>query len=305
MLTKNHFIGVLLAILIQTVVTCSVVRGEDGKHDFSVFKFDGRKLYYKDIGKGKSILILHGARFIVPGSWDKTVKALVSAGNRVVYPQRAGRGKSDPHPVYLSLARDTRDMWALVDHLKLGKVVLIGHSQGAFVARDMVLKRPNDVLGVVSEDSDSFGTVKPHIARASIDRFDAEDRALYEKYKDTLSFVGKSTDYPSEYNVRRVLLARQTRPANDWKWQQVPDPADARVPDGKWCKVPLLVFTAGRGRIRPTDSEAIELAKKLPGKKGRLVVVTKSGHGIHEEQTELFNREVLSFLKGLDRQPSK
>ena len=44
---------------------------------------------------------------------------------------------------------------------------------------------------------------------------------------------------------------------------------------------------------------------KLPGEKARLVVVTKSGHGIHEEQTELFNREVLSFLKDLDRQPSK
>jgi hypothetical protein len=33
---------------------------------------------------------------------------------------------------------------------------------------------------------------------------------------------------------------------------QKPDPDDIPVPDDdKYCKVPLLVFAAGRGRIRP------------------------------------------------------
>ena len=99
----------------------------------------------------------------------------------------------------------------------------------------------------------------------------------------------------------RARLSRRTRPTNDWKSQQVPDPEDAPVPQGKWCKVPLLVFAAGRGRIRQQDPEAVALEKRLPGENARLVVVTKSGHGIHEEQTELFNREVLAFLKEVGR----
>ena len=300
MSTKNHFFVTLFTLAIAAP---NFVRAADSVQDRpSVFEIDGRKLYYRDIGTGLPVLILHGARLIVPGSWDETIDALVGGGYRVIYPQRAGRGKSDPHPVYLSLARDTRDMWALADHLKLKKVVLIGHSQGAFVARDLVLNRPKDVLAIVSEDSDSFGTLKPYAARASIDRFDTEDRASYEKYQETLRFVGRSTDYPSDYNVRRILMSRQSRPANDWKWQQVPDPADARIPEGRWCKVPLLVFTAGRGRIRQSDPETGELAKKLPAANARLVVVTKSGHGIHEEQPGLFNREVLTFLKSIGSQ---
>ena len=69
-----------------------------------------------------------------------------------------------------------------MDHLGVDRVVLVGHSQGACVASEMVLKRPERVAGVVSEDSDSFGKLGAVVADVSIDRFDAEDRALNEKY---------------------------------------------------------------------------------------------------------------------------
>ena len=265
-----------------------------------VFKTDGRRLFYHDEGSGRAVLILHGADLHIPGSWDKAVEALLEAGYRVVFPYRAGRGQSDPHPVFLSLARDARDMWAIVDHLDLGRVTLIGHSQGACVASDMVLKRPQDVAGVVSEDSASFGTVRNAIRNLkTLERFDAEDRTLYDKYKSTLTFLGTPWDYPSDHNVWRKLMRRAGRRADDeWKTQQIPDPEDAPIPsEGKWCNAPLLVFAAGRGRIRQNDPEAVALEKSLPAKDAKLVVVTKSGHGIHEEQPEIFNHETLAFLE--------
>jgi pimeloyl-ACP methyl ester carboxylesterase len=265
-----------------------------------VFKIDGRDLYYHDEGSGASILILHGADLHIPGSWDRPIEALLTAGYRVIFAYRAGRGRSDPHPEFLSLARDARDMWALADHLALGRVVLVGHSQGAFVARDMLLKRPDRVAGVVSEDSSSFGKLGAAVARVGIDRFDAADRALYEKHKAALESLGRPWEYPSDYNVWRLRKRqRDRRPADEWKTQQVPDPNDAPVPKGKWCKAPLLVFAAGRGRIRPGDPEALALRERLPAETVRFVVVTKSGHGIHEEQTKIFNRELLAFLKRL------
>ena len=274
--------------------------GDDKQKESKVFEIDGRRIYYHDEGSGRPILILHGADLFIPGSWDKTFDTLVKSGFRVVFPYRAGRGRSDPHPVFLSLARDTRDMWALADHLALGRVVLVGHSQGAFVARDMLLKRPQDVAAVVSEDSASFGKLRSSVfAQLGIDRFDAEDRALYDKYKATVAFLGRPWEYPSEYNVLRLLMSRRHRRANDWMTQQIPDPEDAPVPEGKWCQAPLLVFTAGRGRIRQSDPEAVKLRKRLPAENVRFVVVTKSGHGIHEEQSALFNRELLAFLKPL------
>jgi pimeloyl-ACP methyl ester carboxylesterase len=136
---------------------------------------------------------------------------------------------------------------------------------------------------------------------ARIDRFDAEDRAFYKKNKPTLAFLGRLWDYPSDHNVMYLLNRRRDRrPADDWKTQSVPDAKDAPIPKGKWCKVPLLVFTSGRGRIRQGDPEAIKLQKNLPAKDVRLIVVTKSGHEIHDQQTEHFNRELLAFLERLE-----
>ena len=60
-----------------------------------------------------------------------------------------------------------------------------------------------------------------------------------------------------------------------------------------------ISFSTGRGRIRQDDPEALDLQKRLPADDARFVVVTKSGHGIHEEQSEIFNRELLDFLQSL------
>ena len=268
-----------------------------------VFEIGRRKLYYEDEGAGQTVLILHGADLCIPGSWDKPVAALIAAGYRVVFAYRAGRGASDPHPVFLSLARDSQDCWALMDKLGIDRVVLIGHSQGACVAADMCLKQPHRVAGIVSEDSAAFGKFGSVIADLSIDRFDDEDHALYEKHKATLTFLGRPYEYPSDYNVWRMLKRRsKLNPQQEWMSQQVPDPDDAPMPPGKWCEPPLLVFAAARGRVRPGDPEAHELADSLPAQNARLVVVTKSGHGIHEEQFDLFIAETLSFLATLPLQ---
>ena len=264
-----------------------------------IFEIDRRRLYYEDEGSGRPILILHGATLRIPGSWDKPVAALVAAGYRVVYVYRAGRGPSDPHPVFMSLARDSQDCWALMDALEIDRVAIIGHSQGAYVAADMVLKQPDRVAGIVSEDSSAFGKFGNKVAHLSIDRLDDEDRTLYEKYKATTNYLGRPHAYPSDYNVWRMLKRRSSRPEQPWMSQQVPDPADAPVPPGKWCKPPLLVFAAGLGRVHANDPEAHQLANSLPAENARLIVVTKSGHGIHEEQFDLFMAETLSFLDAL------
>ena len=275
-----------------------------GELQTKLFEIDGRRLYYHDEGAGRSVLILHGASLTQgAGAWDQVARALVEAGYRAIFPYRAGRGESDPHPIFLSLARDSRDMWALTDELALDRVVLVGHSAGAFVARDMLLKQPHRVAGVVSEDSAAFGKLSSATHKAAdTDRFDAEDRALYEKYKETLAFLERPWEYPSEHNVLRILKRRKAlHRDNLWKRQQVPHPDDAPVPEGRWCKVPLLLFTAGRGRIRQDDPEADQLRQQIPAEDVQFIVVTKSGHGIHEEQFEIFMRELLAFLERSQR----
>jgi hypothetical protein len=74
------------------------------------------------------------------------------------------------------------------------------------------------------EDSSAFGKLGAVVARASIDRFDAEDRSLDDRQKATLASLGRPWEYPSDYNVWRMLKRqRGRRPADEWKTQQWPD----------------------------------------------------------------------------------
>ena len=258
----------------------------------------GRRLVYVDEGTGPTVLILHGAR-IAEGTWEPHIERLVQSGYRAIFPQRAGRGLSDPHEGPLSLAKDARDACTLLDRVGVHDVVLVGHSQGAYVAQQVHLAQPDRVLGMVSVDSHAFGKLT-EVREMGPDRFDEPTRALYEKHKATLTACDRAWEYPSDYNVLRVQhgvdLIRND-PELYERTTQKPDPDDIPVPEGRYCKVPLLAFAAGRGRIRPGDPEAAALEQRLPAEDARLVVVTDSGHGIHEEQPELFSREVLQFLE--------
>lgn len=271
-------------------------------YEAKVLMIGRRRLVCLDEGRGPAVLILHGARSF-EGQWDWHIDRLVRAGYRVIYPHRAGRLRSDPHEGPLTLAKDARDAYTLLDHLGIENVVVVGHSQGACVAQQVLLFHPERVRGVVSVDSASFGKLS-EVRRMGTERFDAATLALYEKHKATLAACDRLWEYPSDYNVERVVRGVKVireQPDLVERTTQKPDPNDVPTPEGKYCKVPLLAFAAGRGRIRQGDPEAVALQQRLPAEDARLIVVTESGHGIHEEQPELFIRELLQFLAKLDR----
>ena len=258
-----------------------------------------RRLLYFDEGTGRPLLLLHGAAAERDeGEWDHQRPVLAAAGYRVVFPLRAGRGGSDPDGS-VTLAKDARDAWALLDHLGLDRTVLIGHSAGAAVARQMYLTRPAGVEAIVSVDSAAFGKFDLQGGAFGPERFDAATRALHARHREALAVMGREWDYPSEFNVNHLTRLMRWRRAHSDRREAArggSDPDDASVPEGRWCRVPLLVFAAGRGRVRPGDPEAADLAARLPASRSRLEVITDSGHYIQHEQPEAFNARLLDFL---------
>jgi pimeloyl-ACP methyl ester carboxylesterase len=260
-------------------------------------QIDNRRLYYTDEGRGPAVMLLHGARD-VEDAWEQLVPVLIANGFRAIYPYRAGRGGSDPHSGDLTLTKDSRDALQLLDHLGVETTALIGHSQGAFVMQQMYLAAPDRFSALVSVDSMAFGKFTNR--NLLLDRFDEATRRLYQKHRAELCRTEREWDHPSDYNVRRYAAAWDSRWANPAQWeaeQQKPCADDLPVPEGKYCKAPLLVFACGRGRFRQTDPEAVELAASLPGNDAGLVAVTDSGHSIQREQPDLFNAKVVEFLK--------
>jgi pimeloyl-ACP methyl ester carboxylesterase len=108
--------------------------------------FDGTELAYTDDGSGPPVLLLHGfgssgeINFHRPG----VVDALVGAGHRVITPDARGHGGSGkPHDpaAYVDDAL-SRDVSALIDHLGLDEVDLVGYSMGGIVGLSVAARDP-------------------------------------------------------------------------------------------------------------------------------------------------------------------
>ena len=275
------------------------------------FTREGRRICYADEGCGPAFYLVHGTN-ADHSSYDAQVRVVVAAGYRAVVPDRVGRGRSDLGATRFSSQSEAADGWALLDHLGIERAVLMGHSSGAGVIRQMYLDSPERVVGLVSIDSVAFGKLTDFAEAemrpgACIDsglspRFDAQTAALYHKNKATLQRLGRLWDHPSDLNTGFLVEREERRRRNKETWAALPPgpPRSASPPlSGKWCRAPLLVFTAGRGRIGPEDPESEALAGSLPAEDATLVVVKNSGHWMHHEAPEVFNRALLAFLDRL------
>lgn len=118
----------------------------------SYFKYQSKKIYYTETGSGEPILFLHGNT--ASSRMFELLLPLYQDNFHIILIDFLGHGRSD------RLERFPADLWmeeakqtvALLKHLKLGKVHLIGTSGGAWAALNTALERP-DLVGKVVADS--------------------------------------------------------------------------------------------------------------------------------------------------------
>ncbi len=128
-------------------VTASTPRRED-----SLCSFDGLRLHYEDHGVGEPVLMLHGIMGDSQFTWVRPgiVEALCAAGHRVLLLDARGHGRSQkPHDT-AAYGEDAmaRDCQALLDHLELNAVDVVGYSMGAYTGSRLVLRdaRPRSLV---------------------------------------------------------------------------------------------------------------------------------------------------------------
>lgn len=118
------------------------------------FIYQSKRIFYKEIGVGKPLIMLHGDtassvmfEFLLP---------LYQENFRVVLIDFLGNGKSDriekfPENLWITQAEQ---VIALIEYLRIQKANLIGTSGGAWVAINTALKRPDLIDRVVADSFD-------------------------------------------------------------------------------------------------------------------------------------------------------
>lgn len=260
------------------------------------FVHEGRRIAVVEAGRGPSLLLLHGHR-CDHHDWRAQFGPL-SADHRVIAPDAPFCGRSDPGPLPPDADWTARALWALLDHLDVRGVVLVGHSGGAFIAQRMVLQQPDRVRAVVSVDSAAGGKIAAAERESRPRVLSPQLAAQWRRNHAGLESLGRGWDYPSDVNLAVLQRNQERRLAFERATQGLPEVAVAPA-ERRWCRVPLLLFTSGRGRMGPEDLPADWLGRHAAGDDARVVVVRESGHWIMLEAPELFNAELVRFVAEL------
>jgi pimeloyl-ACP methyl ester carboxylesterase len=249
----------------------------------------GVRLWFTDTGgSGQPLVLLH-ANTGTATSWEPQIEAFAKAGYRVIAFDRRGWGRSQADPVTGPQPGSVAgDLDALIDHLKLAKVILVGVAGGGFVSLDYAAWRPERVAAMV--------------VAASSARLDAE--------KDMREITAR-IDMPGRRSLPVVFMEvgpayRSADPEGTARWienekaARQPGAVDQplRTPNTyaklQSIKAPTLVLAGGADLIAPPGLMRVWQAH-LPG--SEFVSIPDAGHAVAWEQPAAFNAAVLEFLK--------
>jgi len=135
---------------------------------------DGLLVAYDVRGQGKTAVVLVHCWACDRGFWREQVDVLARK-YRVVTIDLGGHGASGADRARWTVAGLGGDVQAVVESLKLERVVLVGHSMGAPVALDAARRMPGRVAGIVAVDS--LHDVETPVPRETAEKF----AALYEE----------------------------------------------------------------------------------------------------------------------------
>jgi pimeloyl-ACP methyl ester carboxylesterase len=105
---------------------------------------DRGRLYYRDIGAGHPVIVLHGGpdfdhSYLVP-ELDRLARS-----HRLIYFDQRGRGRSAEgvRPEDVGLLSEIEDVERLRRHLQLPSAAILGHSWGGLLAMEYALRHPD------------------------------------------------------------------------------------------------------------------------------------------------------------------
>ena len=118
-----------------------------------VITFKNAQIAFSDIGKGKAVVLIHG--FLENSTMWNAMIPEVSKRNRIIIIDLLGHGNSECLGYVHTMELFAETIEAVLNHLRIRKVILIGHSLGGYVSLAFAFKNPQKVKGLCLLNSTS------------------------------------------------------------------------------------------------------------------------------------------------------
>jgi pimeloyl-ACP methyl ester carboxylesterase len=268
--------------------------------DSEFVSIDGARLHFVMKGSGAPVVLIHGN----PGScqdWTRLYGPL-SAQYRAIAFDRPGHGHSNrPNHRDVTVAVQAAMLRDALDHLKIERPVLVGHSWGSALALAYALDFPRDLAGLVllapavylSADGVSFISKLPAMpVIGDLLNLLFTPLVAASLVRSDLKKAFAPDPVPPHY--LRSVLSEWTRPKKV-KWYAVDDALlneslpslSARYSE---IRAPVAILTGDSDLIVPAEENAHRLHDTLPG--SSLEVLSQTGHQIPFTRAEAVVRAI-------------
>ncbi len=258
---------------------------------------DGCSLYYETIGfeLARPVVIFLNGTLQTTMYWKVIAASLKPEFRSLLYDAR-GQGESELGELPLALDRHMEDLCALIRHLALGPVCLVGLSHGALLAYAMARRKPTPVSRLVLC---SIGVRAPMRARLIVRSWlkIIESGGMEALVNAVIPHVfGEGYLIQNSKNLDRVaktIIRRNRTPSLVAHLSAL-----AGYPSLRSMLIqldmPVLVMCGSDDPLVSVNG-AVEVAEKSGG---RHLVVKGVGHSIPVEAPELFLKTISQFLSG-------
>ena len=287
-------LGVLCSLTAPTVARAVPIQQESWASLKKEVRLpNGVKLAYVELGnpKGEPLLLLHG---YTDSSRSWSLVAPYLGDYRLIMPDQRGHGAADAPACCYSLSNYADDARQLLDHLKIDRAAVVGHSLGSMIAMTMAADHPRRVSSIVLIGSTGLVPVKrgdwlyenAHALNAPIDRNSQFMRDWHPANQPT------PVDAAFASAVMEELL---TIPLHVWRgvMRELASVPVARHAED--VKVPVLVLSGGKDPLFPSEHHAA-LLKAFPHAQAH--VFPELGHNPNWEQPAEISAHIARFLAG-------
>ena len=273
--------------------------------ELSAAKSPAVQLHYQDYGDGPPVVLIHG--WPLSGrTWEAQVGPLVQAGYRVVTYDRRGFGASSQPWTGYDYDTFAQDLEALLKHLSLEKVTLVGFSMGggevaryigrygtqriagavfAAAVTPYLFKGPDNPGGAVTDKD-----VKAKEGGVLKDRLDFLEGFSHKFFSDK---TGKLLVSESQREYAKMIAAFAS-PKGTHDCVGAFSRTDFRDDLAK-IDVPTLIIHGDSDQIVPLEVSGARTHKAVAG--SQLHVIKNGPHGCNMSHADEFNQTLLGFLK--------
>ena len=282
---------------VEAIIGCAAalfaiapVQGQGIPSQGSFLEVDGAKLYYEQCGSAAQAVVLVHDGVLDSAVWDDVWPEFCKHFRTIRYDRR-GYGRS---PVATQGHYATDDLAAILHHLKLKRVAIVGSSHGGEVSINFTLDHPE-----MGEQLVLIGAVvggMPY-SKHFLERGDALGKPLEKgdiKGAIAAACKDKYLTAPGSDAARKRMADILLANPQDLSHPELELPVKPALPRLGEIHIPTLLLT-GDADIPDVHAHAGAIEAGIP--RARRIVINDVGHLMYLEKPAEFSRIVIAFLE--------